>query len=197
MDRELKIVISTFLVFFIYGLTSFFSSGSFATPVFLNQLILLGIAVLFYVLNTSKKESYFLLIYVIVQAYSCLIDGFTVEFLSQKMNNNFLADLNEQYWFNYSFMVVFFTFWIVLIWKGVKVHELKAIGALQVALLVSVLVVFFISDFSWLRDVLFMSLVVTWIFSINKLAKSKHEAFTILSYQFLLLILLEGMEYLL
>ena len=39
MERELKIVVSLSLVFFIFGLTQLFATQAFITPIFLNYII--------------------------------------------------------------------------------------------------------------------------------------------------------------
>lgn len=195
MDRELKIAVSIFLVFLIYGLTSFFQSGTFATPIFLNQIILLIVAVLFYFINREKERSVLLLLYIPVMLYSCLIDDFTVHYISSKFNSNLLVDLSENFWVSIGFIVIHFLFWYSVTLISKKDKDNSIVSVLQFTLLTATLILFFQPYYQILRDVFFVLFGLLFIYGVNKKGRENDPVFSVLSYQLLLLILLEGMEY--
>lgn len=195
MDKELKIVVSVFLVFAIYGLTSFFQSGIFATPVFLNQLVLLVVAITFYLLNSKQTQGLILLAYVGVQVYTCLIDGFTVSYLAQKFESNSIIELSDNIIFNIGFILVFAVFWIFAIYKTWTINKSIVFTLLQLSSLILGLCFFFFFDLHLIGNLLFMFFTILWIWSHNKNQEKEHHVLNVLSYQLLLMVLLEGMEY--
>ena len=195
MDRELKISIAVFLTFLIYGLTSFFQSGIFAVPVFLNQLVLLFLAILFYALNIRLKASIVLLIFVFIQLYACLVDGFTVSFLAQKFSSNLLIELSENLYLNIGFIVVYFSFWYTMIFMTGAIHKKIGLLLLQMIFLTATVLLFFFPEWSLLRDAVFLIFGLLFIYGINQSTEDKYKVFSVLTYQILLLILLESMEY--
>jgi hypothetical protein len=195
MDRELKIVVSIFLIFLIYGLTALFSGGSFATPVFINQLVLLLISVVFYVMNMKEKGAVILLFFSVLQLFMTIIDDFTVGYLSQKLELNFLYELSSSLGFNLIVMLVYFGFYYFLAGYAFKTHQSKSLLVLKIMLLSSAIGLFFIPHLSLFRDLSFFAFILLFVISVNRFSREENKVLSVVSYQMLLLFLLEGMEY--
>ncbi|MBK9592615.1 MAG: hypothetical protein IPO32_14335 [Crocinitomicaceae bacterium] len=65
MERELKIVVLVFLTYLIFGLTSFFQTGSLITPIFLTKVILVILALIFLLMNL-KEQNHWILLYALI-----------------------------------------------------------------------------------------------------------------------------------
>lgn len=102
MDRELKIVVSTALIFFIYGISSYFQNGNFLTLFFLEKIAVVIVSVLFLVLNFKKQLLPGLALLIVASICLTLSDESSVQFLSQKLGSKFIYELS----FNETFIIV-------------------------------------------------------------------------------------------
>ncbi|MEX1003484.1 MAG: hypothetical protein WDZ35_15300 [Crocinitomicaceae bacterium] len=195
MERELKIIILIFLVFFIFGLTSLVDSGHFVTPIFLNQLVLLAVAILFYALNFRTPGAFILLIYIPVLLMSALMDGFTTAYLAQKWNLPQLIGLREMFWFSLFYLLIYFGFFFTILlitYNNIRSTWLLLVGALLLSTTITLL---FVPGAEMIRDFSFFSFLLFFILMVNRKSEQNKQGMTVLSYQLLLLFLLEGMEY--
>ena len=195
MQRELKIVVLVFLIFLIFGITSLLQSGQFVTPIFLNRFAFFIVAVLFYLLNRKSEGSSLLLVYVFVTGLFVLIDSFSVNYLSQKTGFTALLWLREQWLFQLLFLIGYFGFFGVISVLIYRKSRQLLLTLLNGVLLLSAVVLLFIPGFEMLRDTCFLLYLTVLIILINRKQEQLNTGFTVLSYQFLLLFLLEGVEY--
>lgn len=196
MDKELKIVVSIFLVYFIFGLGSFFNSGSFITPIFLNQLTLLIVAAAFFFMNLKLKHSIILCTYLIIEILSTFIDGFSANYLAQKMNLPFILKINQSFSFAIFYLFIFFGFFIFITLYLYRFSRMKWVLISQLLLIATTLFLFSIDGYSWLRDTFFFVFLLGFYLVVNRFLKENNQLLSLMSYQFLLLFLLESLEYL-
>ncbi|MBD3637872.1 MAG: hypothetical protein HUJ25_10995 [Crocinitomicaceae bacterium] len=184
------------MVFLIYGLTSLFQSGSFVTPIFLNQLILLAVAIVFYVMNRKEKHSAIIALYIFIQFLACLVDGFTVAFVSEKINSDVLIIVSETLWFGALFILCYFGYFIYLSIYSYQQHQSTAILIIKLGLIMGSLTLFFIPDLAVIRDVVFFIFLLFFFFSYLRIQTKTDRVTGVMAHQFLLLFFLEGLEYL-
>jgi hypothetical protein len=196
MDKELKIVISIFLVYFIFGIGSFFNSGSFTTPIFLNQLTLVAVAAAFFVMNIRLKHSILLCIFFIIQLISTFIDGFSANYLAQKFDLPIILRINESISFAIFYLIIYFGFFIFITLYLYRFSKVKWGVFSQLLLIAITLLLFSIEGYSWLRDIFFFIYLLNFYTVVNRFLKKNNQLLAVLSYQFLLLFLLESLEYL-
>lgn len=195
MDKELKIVVSIFLLFFIYGLGSVYYSGSFVTFYFLNQLVLLVVAILFIIMNWKTPAKFLLLLYAFAQLLLCLIDGFTIGFLASKYQMEFLIPIHESNVLSIVFLIYYFGFFLFLSIYSLRVHQLRVIVLSQAALIASTIIFFYVPDLTWIRDLSFALFVLLFVLGNHRFMKQNSHVLQVVSYQLILLVLLEGFEY--
>lgn len=195
MDREFKIVASIFMLFLIFGLSSIYYNGAFVTPIFLNQLVLLGVAVAFFIMNRSVHKGWILLVYIPIQILSCLVDGFTVGFLAERFGAEFLIDVHKSQALGVVFLVGYFGYMLFLTFFLYKNHQLKWGALVSFALLILTITAFFFPDFYMVRDILFLVFLFFFYVSYHRFSKEKSKVLGIMSNQLLLLFFLEGLEY--
>lgn len=195
MDKELKIAVTIFLIFFVFGLASFINQGSFASPVFLNQFVFLFCAVLFLAFNVNKLDSILLWIYLIPVTLSFLIDHFTMGYLAEKFQNNGLLELTQTDTFSIVFLFGYFGSFLYFSVRTFSLHKRIIILLAQLILLLSTPVLMIFTTFSIDQDMSFHLFLILSIFIINRFNTANSKGFAVLSYQFLLLLLLEGLEY--
>ena len=94
MERELKIVFSVFLVFFIYALTSYFNSGTFLVPFPFGKMTLVIVALILAVINLNAGKEYLLWLYFLASLVFALTDEFTLLFLDQCFNTTYFDELS-------------------------------------------------------------------------------------------------------
>ena len=195
MDREFKIVSSIFMLFLIFGLSSIYYNGSFVTPIFLNQLVLLGVAVAFFIMNRQAKSSWILGVYILIQCLSCLVDGFTMGFLAEKFNNELLVTIYESETVSYLFIVFYFSFMLFLVIYSYLKHKLKLLLAIMIGLIIATLVFFFLPDLTTIRDIIFLTFLLFYYVSINRVMPNEDSVISVMANQLLLIFFLEGLEY--
>lgn len=195
MDRELKIVSTVFLVFLIYGFVNVANSGSFAVPVFWFQLSILFVSIAVLVLNWKRPLNFMLLAYVVAQVLLCLVDGYTVNYLATKGNPELWIALSNSMAVNWLFIICYFGFMAFFSVRLLVISSKKGVFTVPLVLLLGVCVFFFLPEQALIRDVLFMAYLALNILIINRLLKPEDRFSQLMSYQFLLLFLLESLEY--
>ncbi len=195
MDKELKIAITIFLIFFVFGIASYLNQGSFASPVFMNQFVFLGTAILFLVINLKVKDVIVLWLYLSSCVMSFLIDHFTMGYLAEKMQNNWLLDLTQSTTFSVLFLVIYFGVFIIISFYFLRIHKKVLAFIVQLILLLITVIFMLFTQNSIDQDVCFHLFLILSILLINRLNINASKGFAVLSYQFLLLFLLESLEY--
>jgi hypothetical protein len=196
MDREFKIVSSIFMLFLIFGLQSVYYNGSFVTPIFLNQLVLLFVSVVFFIMNRHELGNWILGVYIFIQLLSCLVDGFTIGFVTSKVGGDFLLDIYKSDWISYVFLICYFAFMFFIVAYTYRIHKLKIVLGIKILLLLATLLFFFIPEFSIVRDVVFLCFLFFYFVSINRIIPNERKVISVMANQFLLIFFLEGLEYL-
>ncbi|MFT4600208.1 MAG: hypothetical protein ACI857_000379 [Arenicella sp.] len=195
MDKELKISISIFLVFFIFGLTSFFNSGSFATPIFMQHFILVPLSLIFFFMNTKEKHSILLLIYFLVCVAALIIDEFSQLYLANKFEFNALYDFSKTDGFSIFFLIFYFGFFVSLgIYLWYKNKQL-ILAILQLALIALGLILMFSETRMNYASYAFTSFLLVFILNSNRFSKEDSKVVNVLSAQFTLLFLLQLCQY--
>src|SRR5688572_19613773 len=115
MERELKIVLSVFLVYLMYGITSLFDTQVLVTPVFLTSPIFVILAGIFAITNRKEKNSYILLLYLIAFICFALVDDFVIGFLTRFLGTG-VFDILTLPGFGLFAFVVFFSFLLFSVW---------------------------------------------------------------------------------
>ncbi len=195
MERELKISISIFLVFFIFGLTSYFNSGSFATPVFMQHFIYVPLAILFYLLNLKSKQSYILLIYAVVCLFAFLLDEFSQQYLANKFESNYLYELTRSAGFSISFLIVYFGFFVFQMFYLLDKTKQYVVFTLQAILIAFTIYVLSSEELFYYSAISFSAFLILYVFAANKFVKSDSKVVSVLSAQFTLLFLLQICQY--
>jgi len=195
MERELKISVSIFLVFFIFGLTSYFNSGSFATPVFMQHFIYVPLAVLFYLMNLKSKHSYILLLYAVVCALAFLLDEFSQQYLANKMESNVLYNLTKSTSFSIIFLIVYFGFFVFQMFYLLNKTKHYVVFSVQAILLIITIYALSNEDLFFYSAMTFSGHLLLYVFAANKFMKSDSKVVSVLSAQFTLLFLLQICQY--
>ena len=195
MDKELKIAITIFLIFFVFGIASYINQGSFASPVFMNQFVFLGTAILFLILNLKSTDAFLLWLYLIPAILAFLIDHFTMGYLAEKYQNNSLLELTQTATFSMVFLIGYFGTFLYFIIRLFKDHKKVTLFLIQLSLLLTSIVLLLFTQYSIDQDICFHLFLIASILIINRFNTSNSKGLAVLSYQFLLLFLLEGLEY--
>ncbi|UKN02573.1 hypothetical protein K6119_03485 [Paracrocinitomix mangrovi] len=196
MDRELKIVSSIFLTFLIFGIMSLFQQGGFVTPFFLKHLVLLIVSVIFYALNTKVAYSWVLLLFVPVQLVFCLIDPFTVGFLIQKFELSWLQTIHDAIWLKWIFILAYFGFLLAMIFAKYLQTKNKIPFIVEIGLFIPSLILLGFPILYVLNDILTIALILVFYFSAQRIEDEKSKFLGIIGSQYLLLALLQLIEYL-
>lgn len=196
MEREFKIVISIFLFFLIYGLSSFFSTGDFVSPIFLNQIILFIVAVVFYFMNRSIHESWLLIIYIPVILSACAMDVFTMSLLSKITDNPWFVEFQKSIELSWVYLIVFFGFMFFIAVFSFRKHHQILILILNILLLTATVILIFIPESQVDPTIPFFMFIILLFFTSNRILNSESKVLTVLSNHLLLVCFLEGLEYL-
>jgi len=198
MERELKIVVSVGLVFFIFGLTQFFDTRAFITPIFLNYLIAGVLSLVFFFMNFKKENSYLLFTYAVGLICFSFGDDMTRYILVKYLGADFLDTLIESKEFVWFVIPVFILFYGTMFWGIVLFHRQKK--NIVLTLLMSVLLIGCVSIYpmQWpgIQFILIASFFILFFGLTQKPYSSEQSVLQVLSSQYLLLILLDGFKYL-
>ncbi len=195
MYRELKIVISVFLLFIIYGLSSFFSLGAFVTPYFFGKLILVIVSILFLLLNLRVKQSYFLLFASITMVCLALIDDFTVQFISERFRLAFLLPFVDSLGFAYLSFAIFVGFYSASIVLFHKTLQKKWLTFSLIGLFMATILLFVVKV-AHLQEIIFGIYLLIFFVAVNRFNLLEKNILSIISSLFLLQFLLEIFKYL-
>lgn len=196
MDKEFKIVISVFSFFLIYGLTSLFNSGSFETPVFFNQLIFFLVAVIFWLMNKSETGSWILAVFIPVQFLYCLIDPFIMGYLYEVQNVELAKSIYNSTALNFLFLVSYFGFMVLVSFWTYKKHRRAYVLVAKLLLIFATIFLLYYPGLEFDPSYPFFAFLLLFVFTVNRLTLSATRGLSILSHQFLLIFLLEALEYL-
>jgi hypothetical protein len=196
MDKELKIAVTIFLTFIVFGFASFINLGSFVTPFFINQFVFVLVAVLFYLMNSKAAHWPWLLGYVFICLLSLAIDEFSMGYLAQKYENNAFIHFSRSMVFSITFLILHFGFYIALSSFLFKFTKLKWLLSVQITLILFTVLSLFLNDLPFLGSIVFSIYLISFIVAVNRLLPTENKVFSVLTYQFLLYLVLEGLEYL-
>ena len=115
MERELKIVLSCFLVYLMYGIASLVDTQVLVTPVFLTSSIFFILAVVFAITNRKNPHSYVLILYAIAFLLFALVDDFVIGFMTRLFGAP-VYDFLTQHFFGFFAFLVFFGFLLFSVW---------------------------------------------------------------------------------
>jgi hypothetical protein len=194
MERELKIVLSVFLTFFLYALSTYFSSGSFLAPFFLSKLCLVAVAVIMAVMNIRTPKSIILWCYVITTALFAITDEFTLQFLDYKMDTTYLEELTSNNDFLFASFAIYLGFYFFSVVFYLKSHKKIFQASLLFLLLTGFLLSLFI-DLTVLRHVsIHLFFILFFVFAQGD-SDLKNKTLRVIAYQYLLIPLLQSFEY--
>lgn len=193
MERELKLVILVFLTYLIFGLTSFFQTGSLITPIFLTKVILVILSLIFLLMNLKQQDFWILLYALIGFGAFAFTDDFVISYLSQKIIG-FEELFTETDFYNWVSFCVFFSFLfyaILFFWikKKNKLVSFFLLGDLIFCLLL------FFTDLGWIQEISIKVFFLTFFIACQSDFELKNKTLRVLSYLFLGLVLLESFEY--
>lgn len=195
MYRELKIVVSVFLLFIIYGLSSFFSLGAFVTPFFFGKLILVIVSFLFLILNLRVKQSYFLFFALVTMICLALIDDFTVQFLSERYQWESLLPFVDSLAFAYFSFAIFLGFYLTSIVIFHKAIRRNWLTFLLLVLFLATIVLFTVK-MNYLQEIIFGSFLLVYFIVVNRFNHVEKNVLSIIGALFFLQFLLEIFKYL-
>lgn len=195
MYRELKIVVSVFLLFIIYGLSSFFSLGAFVTPFFFGKLILVIVSFLFLILNLRVKQSYFLFFALVTMICLALIDDFTVQFLSERYQWESLLPFVDSLVFAYFSFAIFLGFYLTSIVIFHKAIRRNWLTFLLLVLFLATIVLFTVK-MNYLQEIIFGSFLLVYFIVVNRFNHIEKNVLSIIGALFFLQFLLEIFKYL-
>jgi hypothetical protein len=195
MERELKIVVSIFLIFLVFGLVSLGTSGSFATPVFLQHFVYVPVALLFYLLNIKEKGALNLLLFVPITMFGLLIDDFSITLLSEKYQSNLLYELTTSVEFSWFFLFAYFGFFLYMSYLFYTESKKIWIMSISTLLLLFVILGLFHTNLSGLSGIVFLLFLAFQILTLNRYSTSENKVKKVLSFQFLLIIMLQSLQY--
>jgi hypothetical protein len=194
MERELKIVLSVFLAFFIYALTTWFNSGEFLAPFPFAKICLVIVALLFVVLNMRTPKYAILWLYLVCTLLFALTDEFTVQYLDYKTGLTFFNELASNYAFLVTSFLVFIGFLYFSVIFYVQTHKKPVQTSLLFLLLTGFILSFFI-DLTVLRHILIhLFFILFFVFSQGD-SDLKNKTLRVIAYQYLLIPLLQSFEY--
>ena len=196
MDKELKIAVTIFLTFLVFGFASYINLGSFVTPFFINQFVFVLVAVLFYLMNYKAVHAPWLLGYVFICLLSFAVDEFSMGYLAQKYENNNFIHFSRSTAFSITFLILNFGFYIGLSAYLFKFTKVKWLLVLQIALVLFTVLGLFLNDLPFLGSIIFSIYLISFIVAVNRLLPTENKVLSVLTYQFLLYLVLEGLEYL-
>lgn len=194
MQRELNIVRFIFLTYLIFGITQYFSTAAFVTPIHYIKPILIFLALLFYILN-FKKVNHFIAIYSIIAWCSyAFTDEFIIGLLSIKFKL-FSPSFFENTITIVSTFILFWSFIMVFIIYSCKQFSNKFLWFYLIGLYVLSTLLLVFTNHYWAQETTIKVLFLSHVIAIlnNKLTLDRTAY--IIAYQYLALILLEMFEY--
>jgi len=194
MERELKIVFSVFLVFFIFALSSLFNTGTFLAPFFLSKLILVLVALVIAIINLGASKEYLLWFYFLAALAFALTDDFTISFLDQYFDTTYFDDLSGSRLFLILSLIFYFGFHFssVLLYYLSRKQKLISFGLL-IFLILSIFLIF--TDRPIFGTIGFSIFFLAFFIVAQRDSELKNKTLRVISYQYLLIVLLGAFEY--
>lgn len=193
MERELKIVVSVFLVYFIYGLTSFTQSGAFITPFFLSPLLFVSLALAFLVMNTKMPKAYILILHLIALTCFALVDEFVISIINRYIGEEVAATFKSDHFALVAFLI-FFSYLLFCIAFFYRLTGNKLMTVVLFSTLCAVISLFFTDLFFW-QELGFQLFCLLFYVVGQRGFDLKNKTLRVVSYQMLLISLLESFEY--
>lgn len=193
MEKELKIVVSVFLFYFIFGFTQVFKTQAFITPVFLTSFILIICALLFWFMNLKESRAFLLILMVGVQFSWAFSDSFFIAFVEYyfpmageiiKSKIAGIISLSVFYLMNLFSVLTLF---------NLKDKKITPLIFLLTPLILSVLLIFSAEPVFFKFSVILFSLAFFFFGQTGSAVETK--TLRVVSYQYLLLGLLQCFEY--
>lgn len=193
MERELKIVVLVFLTYLIFGLTSFFQTGSLITPIFLTKVILVLLALIFLLMNLKEQNNWILLYALIGFTAFAFTDDFVISYLAQKIDGfeKLFTETDLYNWLSFCLFFSFLFYSVLFYWLKKKN---KAISIFLLADLMVCLLLFF-TDLGWIQEIIIKVFFLTFFIASQSDFEVKNKTLRVLSYLFFGLVLLESFEY--
>ncbi len=194
MEKEHKIAVSIALVFFIYGLSSWFSNGQFASPTFLKHFLYLPISIIVLVVYFKKANPFVLGGFSLMCLMGFLSDGFTMNLLAQKMESNILYDFSMSRVFALLFILFYFGYFVFLTFYWQKLNKTLALILLGLVAVVVGLNLF--THFEQYNQWLFVLALLGFVLIENRYNASDSITHKVVSAQLLLFLLMEIQQHL-
>lgn len=194
MDKELKIVFSVFLVYFIYALSSFFNQGVFLAPIILTRFAIALVALILVLNNLKQVKVYLLILYLLCTLLLICTDTFSVGYLDMKFGVNFFTTISN----SFSFILFSFIFYFGFLFYSIVHFHLESRNFLLSSILCSIiacLIFLFFTDYYLAKEILIHLFFLCYFAIIQNTSSNISKAVRLLSYQYLLLFLLESFEY--
>ena len=193
MEKELKIVLSVFLFYFIFGLTQIFKTQAFITPVFLTSFMLLFCSLLFWLMNLKEQRAWLLIIMVGIQLSWAFSDVFFTAFISHYLPS--ATDLINSKLIGIISLSVFYLLTASTVYLLFMLKDKNKIpfSVLTILLILSVFLVFTDQPVIFKFSVILFS--ITYFFFGQTGSAVETKTLRVVSYQFLLLGLLQCFEY--
>lgn len=195
MFRELKIVVSIILVFFIYGLSSFFTLGAFVTPFFFGKLILTILSFMFFLMNLKIKQNYLLFFCFLAMLSITVVDEFSIRLFAERFGfKSVLPFANNTVTIFTTFFIYFVFFFTAIFFLQKKLTNKWGVIAL-LALYLGSFYPIFIKMYSLHTYIFSVFLLLYFILTFREGFPEK-SVFNILSALFLLQFSLDFFKYL-
>jgi hypothetical protein len=193
MERELKIVVLVFLTYLIFGLTSFFQTGSLITPIFLTKIILVILTLIFLWMNRKEQNNWILFFALIGFTAFAFTDDFVITYLSQKITGleKLFTETDLLNWLSFCLFFGFLFYSVLFFWLKKKN---KAISVFLFFDLIFCLLLFF-TDLDWVQEISIKVFFLTFFIASQSDFEVKNKTLRVLSYLFFGLVLLESFEY--
>lgn len=195
MERELKIVVSLTLVFFIFGLTQFFATRAFITPIFLNYTLATFLAFVFFFMNLKTKNSWLLILYAVGLGLFSLGDEMTYGLLIYYTEWTWVDPIIESLWFVYLAFGLFFGAMLVASVLLFRIQKNRSLLILFLLLITSCISMYPFGLFLW-QILLMSSFFIIFFIVSQKIHSSEAKVIRVMGTQFLFLLLLDGFKYL-
>ncbi|MBK7128998.1 MAG: hypothetical protein IPM74_03300 [Crocinitomicaceae bacterium] len=193
MERELRIVVIVFLTYLIFGLTTYFQSGSLIAPLILTKPILLILAMIFLVLNFSQRNKWLLIFYLFALTAYAITDEFILSWIERDVSSAF-AEISRSTFFSWLTFLVFFVFLIISVFYQYKILQKPFIFFLELILILACFC-FLFTSLSLVQEIFIKGFFILYIIASNLDAGLNDKILRVMSYQYLCLVLLESFEY--
>jgi len=195
MNREQRVSLWAFLLFFIFGLSSYFSLGDFVTPHFFGKLVAVLLSFIFLFRNLLIHQSFILYWASLAMIARALMDDFSVYFLAEKMNSIAFIDFVNQSWVIYLSFFVFFGFYATAIYFLAKVNVNRWLIILLILLfLSSILALAYVKGVNW--ELLFGGFLFTYFIVVQYTSLPYQSVISIISALFIFQVAVESLKYL-